>query len=257
MISVVTRVQHPVLYQRMKMSASNHAWSEIDFLSEIDTVGLPKISETYNRLGSESKADVIVFAHDDAVFMTPGWDELLLQEFKNNDVEVLGVVGTDKYEGGRLFSAGWPHAKGKYVCHVDGRPYVKVYSKREDFVQVKAVDPFFMAVRGDHFERVKFSPELDELWFYDLDFCLRSRVGVIDLLMGHHKPPHLVGVYPPGMKPIEAYWKDFHEKHGLSNVAPSDDRCALATMEDFLKLGQDVIVSQFENKYMRGSDAKN
>lgn len=257
MISLLTRIQHPDLYARMKESAQRTAHGSVEFLSEQDQVGLPMLAATYNRLGVQARGDILAFAHDDVVFMQDGWDTALRLAFAESGAAVLGAVGTASYEGGRLFASGWPHGRGKYVTRHDGQMVVKVYSAQHGTEKAEAVDAFFMAVPADHFHGHKFDETFDELWFYDLDYCLSAKkVAVADILLGHHKPEGLYGRYPEAMKDISAYWHVFHAKHGLRTPEKQgDQRCAVVPLDRFASEHQAEYVAEFNARYMEGVSA--
>lgn len=246
-IDIITRIRDDELYERMVNSAKLEAFFPVSFLSEKDRDGLPHLASTYNRLGSLSDADILVFCHDDAVFMDPGWDVELADEFSETGADILGVVGTDKYIGGNIFLSGHPHCFGKYATlRPDGRNWVQIASPRQKNKRLQVVDGFFLAVRGDHFKKEGFDESFDELWFYSEDLCLRSKVCLSDILMGHWKPPRLYGKYPPAMKSQEAYSDRFYKKWEiLPPKDPGDMRCAETPLEDFVRFGQDFIFEKF------------
>ena len=249
-IEIITRIQDDELYARMKKSAEEEAFGPVSFSSEKDKDGLPHLADTYNRLGGRSDVDFIVFCHDDAVFMEPGWNEKLIDEFKETGADILGVVGTDKYIGGNIFLSGNPNCFGKYATlRQDGKNYVQIASPSRKNKRLQVVDGLFLAVRGDHFKSVKFDESFDELWFYAEDFCLRSNVFLSDILMGHWKPPRLYGKYPDALKPQSDYAERFYTRYG---IAPPEEgawrpktKCAETPIEDFRRFGQDFIFEKF------------
>jgi hypothetical protein len=256
-IEIITRIRDSILYDRMRDSAQSLASEVLTFSGEVDTVGLPMVAETYNNFGNSSKADILVFAEDDAVFMTPDWNETIEQEFKATKADVLGVVGCDKFIGGSTFCVGHPHCFGKYVTMKDEYEVVKVFSRARTIKRLAVADAFFLAVKREAFDRgPQFDEQFDEMFFYGEDFCLNHKTYLSDILMGHHKPDRLYGVYPKAMKPIEAYEPQFYAKHGLTRPTQAGDhRCALVSVPTFYEMGQDGVFVEFKSKYMRGSCA--
>ena len=248
MISLITRVQYPDLHKRMMESAMNTALGEIEFLHERDADGLPKIAQTYNHLRDLAKGDIIVYLHDDVVFMEEGWDARLTEFFASYPYDIGGVVGVDKYEGGQLVAAGHPHCFGKFVNRAGDELRVNLYGPKSEGKELKAVDGMFIATRGKHRER--FDEKLDGLFFYDLDYCLRGSVGLIDILLGHWKPADRFGKYPKDMKPEDSYKPYFYAKHGLKEVEPGDTRALCASQEDFANVGHDKLWKLFQEKYL-------
>src|SRR5690554_6108020 len=53
------------------------------------------IFEAYNQGIAKSKGDILVFLHDDILFRTQGWGEILEEIFNTNkDLGLLGIAGS-------------------------------------------------------------------------------------------------------------------------------------------------------------------
>lgn len=246
--TIICRVRHPELLARMIRSAYATAVERPALLLDNDD-GQPRLAKSYNLLGKQAKTDFIVFAHDDAIFLTPGWDLVLTDQFERTGVNVLGVVGVDKYCGGEMFSVGHPHCFGKYATGSEDIDSVKVFSGTSMDKILAAVDGFFLAVKADHFKSTLFDETFDGLFYYAEDFCLRSKVGLSDILMGHHKPSAFYGQYPE-IKPMQLYGTYFNDKHGILPLGDyGDQRCAMVPIQNFMLLGQDDVYAAFKEKY--------
>ena len=239
MIDIITRVRYPELYLRMKESAQATASGPIRFLAAFDD-GQPKIAESYNLLAATSSADVLLFVHDDVIFLSKGWDEKIMDAVSLG-FNLIGAVGSQEYRGGMVFDAGRKYAAGKCVGNVDGKRVVKLMQNRSEVELVKVVDGMFMAVEAGHFKRTGFDWAFDGLFYYDLDLCLRSKCAVVDILVAHEKPPHIWGKYPEGMKPIEHYAPIFNAKHGFKSDPPiGDQSCRSIPYEDYAQEKEEV-----------------
>lgn len=226
MIHFIVRVRYQDLFERLLKSIMKTCVTGYNITTEDDD-GQPKLAESYNRLAGDSKHDVLVFVHDDIEFLEKGWDAKIIEALQQYDV--AGVVGALDYKGGRIFDGPKNNWVGKFSSTVDDVKAVKLFSSVSFPIGASVVDGMFMAVRGDHFKKVKFDEAFDGLFFYDLDYCLRSKVCVADVLLFHGKPEKYWGKYPADMKPIEAYWDKFHEKHGLDNNIKAGDQSCFAT----------------------------
>lgn len=232
MIEIITRIQYPQLYTRMVNSAKETAVGDIRFSSAFND-GMPKLAESYNFLGALAKGDILLFVHDDVIFLSPGWDKKIVQAMEIG-FNVVGVVGSQKYEGGMIFDSGSSYSCGK-VCNIqDGKRVVKLMQHRSDLEPVAVVDGMFMAVEASHFAKTGFDWQFDGLFYYDMDFCLRSNCAVADILVSHEKPDELRGKYPEGMKPMGHYAPIFNKKHGFKGEpAIGDQRCDSIPYEDY------------------------
>ncbi len=223
----------PVLYLRMQNSARQTASGDIKFSTTFDD-GLPKLAETYNLLGSVSDADILLFVHDDVIFLSKGWDKKIEEAFKLG-FNVAGVVGSQKYRGGMVFDSGRQHSAGKLAYLQNGKRMVKLMANRSEIEPVKVVDGLLMAADRKHFLKAGgFDWQFDGLFYYDMDFCLRSNCVVIDALVSHEKPADIWGKYPEDMKPMEYYAPAFNKKHGFKADPPvGDQSCQQIAYEDY------------------------
>jgi len=226
-IEICTLVKYEDLYERMLASVARTASGFVSF-SRVDDPGLPHLAEAYNDLGANSTADILLFVHDDIEFIENEWDKKIEQALETYDV--AGICGMTEYNGGRLFDSGIDKAVGKIGCIVDAESAVKVFRGIYRTAPVKVVDGCFMAVKASHFKTHKFDQQFDEIFFYDMDYCLDAKCCVVDTLVSHTKPKKYYGKYPENIKPIEHYWDAFHQKHNLKPVFKTNQHCTAIRM---------------------------
>lgn len=231
MIEILTRIKYPELYNRMVNSAKETASGAISFASMLDD-GQPKLAESYNLLGSVSSGDVLLFVHDDVIFLSKGWDEKIRQAMELG-FNLIGAVGSQEYFGGMIFDSGREYSAGSVAGIRHGKRIVKLMTHRTPIEPVKVVDGMFMAVDRKHFVDTGFDLQFDGLFYYDIDLCLRSNCAVVDILVSHEKPAHLYGSYPKDMRPMEAYTGAFNLKHGFKDAQIGDQRCDAVAIEEY------------------------
>lgn len=253
MIDVVTRAQSKDLFERMKKSALETAYEVPRFDYEMDPDGLPHCADTYNRLGKKGTADVICFVHDDVEFLSKDWDVVVHDLWIEHRFDVLGVIGSKVYNGGALFDAGSVHGVGLVGGDVDGQTAMRILSPRLRYAPVKVVDGLILFVSREFFARNPFDEAFDELFYYDVDLCLRAeKVAVTcDVWVKHWKPKAMYGVYPEGMKKREDYDVLLKAKHGTQEAPRGDQTCAMMMWPDFVRLGQTNGFEGFKRKYTK------
>lgn len=236
MIEIITRVRYPELYRKMQASATEMATGPIAFSASFDD-GSPRLADSYNLLGAVAVGDVLLFAHDDVVFLSKGWDEKIKDAIAIG-FNCVGVTGSKKYAGGMVFDAGREHSAGRICGLRDGKRIVRVMAHRSEIEPVMVLDGCFMAVEAGHFRATGFDAQFDGLFFYDLDFCLRAKCAVADILISHEKPAHLWGKYPDGMRQLADYEPAFNAKHGFASAPPiGDQRCDSLALEEYVAVG--------------------
>jgi hypothetical protein len=139
------------------------------------------ICSAYNRGARAARGNLLVFVHDDAFFMQPGWGAVLNGKFSNDrTLGMLGVAGTQYLCRDRMSwtAAGMPYMKGRVVHDIasSGEFFMSAFSTEPGDSEVVAVDGLFLAIRRDLFGRIRFDEEnFDGYHFYDLDICMQVR----------------------------------------------------------------------------------
>ena len=122
---------------------------------------------------------ILVFCHHDIHFKTKGWGKNLLNIYNNNEVDIIGLAGTDT-----LYNHGvwWLDDTGKLtkknlwgkVWHTDSKKEWKsdftADKKSEKLQPVVAIDGVFMVVNPT--TCFKFDEDFDGFHYYDISFCV-------------------------------------------------------------------------------------
>jgi GT2 family glycosyltransferase len=172
------------------------------------------IFEAYNLGVKRSKGEFICFIHEDIVFHTKKWGNLIISHFeKNKDLGIIGTVGGSKIPA---CPAPWWNSHPKNLHFINniqhwnkGTPpkhwlilntinhdplVVHQYSNPTDkqIADVTALDGFFMVAQKKVFNEVEFDSILfDGFHSYDTDICLQIksknwRVAIVfDILIEH------------------------------------------------------------------------
>jgi hypothetical protein len=161
---------------------------ELDILTCVNTGNL-SLTEAYNKMWKAADYDdnasytVLLFIHHDVHFKTKGWGKTLLNLYNNNDIDIIGLAGTDVlYQ----HCAWWLNGMnppifnnndlwGK-VFHTDGKnEWSTKFSKDKkcDKLQpVVAIDGVFISVNPETCEQ--FDEEYKGFHLYDISFCIKN-----------------------------------------------------------------------------------
>jgi len=230
----------------MMQSAKELACSSFTHHCELDQEHKPKCAETYNRLGRASRGDILCFIEDDVEFLDDNWDSTIEEIFAEFKPDILGVIGSTKYEGGKYFDSGYQFGVGM----VAGNTGIRILGPKTRYTPCKVVDGMFMCVSKKYFEKEQFDETFHGLFYYDIDYCLRSsKVGITSLLVKHSKPPELYGVYPEDMEPVEVFTPAFEKKWGKGPGNVASQQCCLVSPETFKKYGQTECLNRYRQKY--------
>jgi glycosyltransferase involved in cell wall biosynthesis len=85
------------------------------------------LPQCYNEAAALATGDVLMFAGDDVIFRTKGWDDLVLSEFAKYDDKILFVYGDDGHYSGNLGTHGFIHRKWMDTVGYLVPPYFEVW----------------------------------------------------------------------------------------------------------------------------------
>lgn len=151
------------------------------------------ICAAYNEGMQAANGDVLLFLHEDVLFLTVGWGTLLVEAFADQTVIGVGIAGSAVLtKDNAWFRAGQPHLHGHVIHPHDDHYDREVYfAPNEETAEVVVLDGVFIAVRAAEaralcFDDARF-PQFD---FYDIDFTLRlaqrGRLLVIPKILLKH-----------------------------------------------------------------------
>jgi hypothetical protein len=161
---------------------------EILFFDNLEKKG---ICEVYNSLAARARFSYLCFVHEDIVFQTLNWGQVLANVFAGNrEIGVVGVAGS-KYKS-KCFS-GWYSGISDFDCanilhrYSDRDESIYLQPNKENILEeVVCLDGVFICSRKEVWQRSKFNEtDLKGFHFYDIDFSVRaSRICRIAVTYG-------------------------------------------------------------------------
>jgi GT2 family glycosyltransferase len=154
------------------------------------------ICAAYNKGAEQAKGDILVFVHEDAFFMEPGWGAVLESKFTYDPrIGLIGVAGTQYLlpDSNLWIAAGQPFLKGRIIHELNrGETFIlTVFTWDKADSDVVAIDGVFMAMSRNAFNTAKFDDiNFPEFHFYDLDISMQVRkkhriIVTWDILIKH------------------------------------------------------------------------
>lgn len=194
MISIIVSSYREELYKALSKNIAATI-GNIDFeIIKIDNSGKMGISKAYNIGAEKAKFNYLLFLHEDVLFRTIGWGEIIKKIFENNkDLGLLGIAGNSIKT--KMPSTWWTGPGLNYIRIVQhDKPNSKIFDKNEgfdekSFVEVAAIDGVLMVMKND--ERIKFDENLKGFHNYDLSlslkhYCLNKKVGATNEILIEH-----------------------------------------------------------------------
>ena len=136
------------------------------------------IFEAYNLGIEKSKGDYLCFIHDDILFHTQNWGEVVNRIFeKNKKIGLIGVAGAKSKT--KIPSLWWSCPKEDKLAfliqHIPHREIERWDSgfEKESMVEVVAIDGVFMALKKDC--RIRFNSEMKGFHNYDSNLSIECK----------------------------------------------------------------------------------
>lgn len=180
MISIIICSRKPDISEEFKNNIRETIGLEYELIIVDETLHHKSIFTAYNYGVDRAKYRTLCFIHDDILFHTLNWGEVILEHLKKPTVGFIGVAGgaliprvPTQWSFDRHFKFLLQYDKGKKISKME--EYGNFNSMH--FQPVVAVDGVFLACRKELFDSIRF----DELTFkgfhcYDLDICLQAHL---------------------------------------------------------------------------------
>lgn len=176
MISIVIcSIQDSYFVSLMKNIKETIGEIEYEIIKTDNLVEKLSITQAYNKGIERSKFEVLLFIHEDVLFHTQNWGEILISIFKENSrIGLVGIAGT-KYKS-RFPSAFW-HTKKEMlnvnlIQHYNNKKpsRVKLGFENEKLEKAVAIDGVFIGLRKE--TGVKFNENIKGFHCYDLGISI-------------------------------------------------------------------------------------
>lgn len=192
MISVIVSSYREDQFQTFNASLEQHIGVPFELI-RMHNPGTMGIAQAYNKAAERAKFPLLCFVHEDVLFRTPNWGQLLLDIFSKQTVDVLGIAGSQIKLS---LPTGWTSGIAtKDFVHIEmpgeGRStLIRNWNSKERLVPVKVLDGVFIVTKATVWSRLRFDEDNTGFHFYDIDFSLRASenhsVVVTDQILLYH-----------------------------------------------------------------------
>jgi hypothetical protein len=189
--------------------------------------GTLSLTKTYNQIWQSAKVfndAVFVFIHHDIYFRTKNWGRVLLDLFNGNQIDIVGVVGTEvlhqqcvwimdqnfQFSCIDLWGKVW-HIIDEVETLTDYTGYAKPTARCKELQPVVVIDGVFIAFNPETCSA--FDEDFDGFHFYDVSFCVKNylqgkRIAVTETIQLCHES---AGDFNDAWQQNRV---KFHEKYG-------------------------------------------
>jgi glycosyltransferase involved in cell wall biosynthesis len=178
MISIIICSRTQKISSDLSENIKNTVGCEYELIVVDNSENHYSIFEAYNLGIDKSKGAYLCFIHDDILFHTKGWGNVIQGIFDNDQqIGLIGVAGTKIKT--KMPSAWWDCPENQYVIniiqHYDHKEKLFLnygFVNTED-IEVAAIDGVFMAMRKE--SRIRFDNTMKGFHNYDLNISFEYK----------------------------------------------------------------------------------
>ncbi len=178
MISIIICSRTQAIPEDLSENIKNTVGCEHELIVIDNSENVYSIFEAYNIGIDKSTGDYLCFIHDDILFHTDSWGNVIQRIFDDDhQIGLIGIAGAKSKT--KMPSLWWSCPKedkiASIIQHIPDRETQRWNSgfEKESLVEVVAVDGVFMALRKD--DRICFSSEMIGFHNYDLNLSFECK----------------------------------------------------------------------------------
>lgn len=221
MISIVICSVNQKLLTQLKINIEETIGVPYQIVAVNNTGSSNGICAVYNRGGQKAAFPIICFIHEDIVFNTDNWGQLIINHFHDNPkIGLIGLAGGDTK--GIVPTSWFTSFKSRsnnvfqlYKNDIQGARHQHFFQPvahpgRDNVV---TIDGVFMCTRREIFHEMKFDEILLKGFHgYDIDYSLQVRtkyqvVVIYDILIHHFSEGNLNREWLDSIKKVTKKWR--------------------------------------------------
>ncbi len=175
MLSIIISTYKPNLFDAVEKNIAKTIGLNHEII-KIENPNLMSLTEAYNFGAKKANFENLLFVHDDIIFKTQNWGEIIAKYLADPAIGIIGIAGSNYVP---VAPSGWFVSKEKNIMNC------------EKLCKTIALDGVFMAVSINHFEDILFNEEIKGFHGYDLDFSLRMSRKYQNLIIKNIEIEHL------------------------------------------------------------------
>lgn len=186
MISFIISTYQPKLLEKLKNNIADTTGLPFEIIA-VENNNAMGICKAYNQGATKSIYPYLCFVHEDVIFKTSNWAELLIKKFEQDTkTGLIGVAGTT-YKS--LAPGGWGNiSKETDRLHIiqhykDNRAAEYTNQTQSEFEPVACLDGVFLLTKRSIWEEIRFDDNtFTHFHCYDLDFSLSVSLNYLVLI---------------------------------------------------------------------------
>lgn len=170
MISIIICSRTRDIDSELRKNISDTIGTEFEIVCIDNSKSQYSMCSAYNEGVRRAKGEYLCFMHEDISFLSDDWGGIVLREFSDKNVGMLGVIGSTYYDRSMSY---WCHTPF-YVGHNWVGDTHRIFSKDTDPVDVVAADGLWLVTTKDIFNYIRWDESLfTGFHMYDMDISMQ------------------------------------------------------------------------------------
>lgn len=172
MISIIVSSRQPEQLFRLSENIEQSIGVPFELLSCDNGQGSIGLCKVYNDFAQIAQFDILLFLHEDVLFHTKDWGNILIRIFRDRNVGLVGVLGADTLT---KVPSGWAKQDARFNKGAL-KQHGEIFSQEDHIglTSVLAIDGVFMATTKVVWNESKFDEiSLKGFHGYDFDFSMQ------------------------------------------------------------------------------------
>ncbi|GHT79500.1 hypothetical protein AGMMS50262_23280 [Bacteroidia bacterium] len=191
MISIIVSTYRKQYYEQLVQSIADTIGNIPYELVPIENHGEFSISKAYNLAAAKAKYPYLCFVHEDVVFETDNWGNIICEAFKKEiEIGAIGIAGGYKMylpTGWGSGIDGWDQA---HLYHFYGTDKTLIHAYPVTGSKVNVLDGVLIFTPRKVWEEFLFDETVEGFHFYDIDYTYRVsrkyKIRILDSLLITH-----------------------------------------------------------------------
>ena len=172
MISIIVSSRQPEQLFRLRENIQQSIGVPFELLSYANAQGAVGLCKVYNDLAQQAQFATLLFLHEDVLFHTPNWGNILIDILSNTNVGLVGVLGADTLT---KVPSGWAKQDARFNKGAL-KQHGEIFSQEDHIglTSVLAIDGVLMATSKAIWNEFKFDEAtLRGFHGYDFDYSMQ------------------------------------------------------------------------------------
>jgi len=248
MISIIVCSRKPSLPNALSENIEHTVGEAFETICINNSGNRWSIFGAYNQGVKQARGDILLFMHDDIVFRTQNWGQVITKSLEDKQSGIVGVLGGHIIDETSVSWTSSGFYSGQVIQVTNGTTTTYNHNEAGLGNTVIALDGMLLAMRKELFDKEILKWDSDTyngFHFYDLDICMQAvshgyQVKVVPILLEHHSLGAFNQSFYDSCKVFHLKWDDLLPVHSPTITPEKQKKAYRKAMEKICAQGKTI-----------------